>query len=193
MARFILFKGCQWRVGDGRSINIWDDYWILGHRRIHQLEAQEHKCDNSNKVASFIIQETGSWNINRVKQVLASSTAAEVLKMVLSFGKREDKLNWEHEMSGEFSAQSACRLLKALEKEQGSGESSNSTTRNSFCKKLWRLQIPNKIKIFIWRLCKNNLPTKVKLKQRGVLKKRDVCSAEKMMKMLSMPCSSAMM
>lgn len=34
----VLEDGCCWRVSDGKSINIWEDYWIPGHRKILSRE-----------------------------------------------------------------------------------------------------------------------------------------------------------
>ena len=41
----------------------------------------------------------------------------------------------------------------------------------------WRLNCPNKIKHLLWRACKNILPTKLKLKQRGIVEgdRCDIC------------------
>lgn len=35
--------------------------------------------------------------------------------------------------------------------------------------KLWRLPIPHKMKIFLWRFCRNNIPVKDRLMQKGVV------------------------
>lgn len=34
--------------------------------------------------------------------------------------------------------------------------------------KIWRLQIPNKMKVFVWRFCKNNIPVRKRLSAKGV-------------------------
>lgn len=33
---------------------------------------------------------------------------------------------------------------------------------------IWRLTVPHKVKIFVWRFCRNNLPARIKLKAKGV-------------------------
>lgn len=35
-------------------------------------------------------------------------------------------------------------------------------------KQLWRLDVPNKVKIFLWRLCRNNISVRNLLRSRGV-------------------------
>ena len=50
-----------------------------------------------------------------------------------------------------------------------SGSSSDNSNMTSLWKVLWGLQIPNKVKHFAWRVCKNILPTLSNLKRRGIV------------------------
>ena len=43
------------------------------------------------------------------------------------------------------------------------------TLLNLFGKKIWALDVPNKVKHFIWRACRNSRPTKCNLVHRQVL------------------------
>ncbi|KAL5766931.1 hypothetical protein ACOSP7_017548 [Xanthoceras sorbifolium] len=36
-------------------------------------------------------------------------------------------------------------------------------------KHLWKLDVPNKIKLFVWRACKKILPTNLNLSKKGIL------------------------
>ena len=47
--------------------------------------------------------------------------------------------------------------------------SSNTNEVKSFWKSIWRLKVPDKAKVFLWRTCSNALPTKVNLRKRKVL------------------------
>ena len=55
-----------------------------------------------------------------------------------------------------------------------SGSSSDNSNMTSLWKVLWGLQIPNKVKHFAWRVCKNILPTLSNLKRRGIVE-NDLC------------------
>lgn len=47
--------------------------------------------------------------------------------------------------------------------------SSDSSHKSTFWKRIWKLHIPNKIKLFVWRACSNALPTKDNLKKKKIL------------------------
>ena len=46
---------------------------------------------------------------------------------------------------------------------------SNPTVLNSFWTNIWKLNIPNKVKHFLWRACSDSLPTKRNLAQRRII------------------------
>jgi hypothetical protein len=54
------------------------------------------------------------------------------------------------------------------------GEGSNSQGSQDIWKLIWRLQVSNPTKTFLWRACSNILPTKVNLARRKVLD-NDIC------------------
>ena len=47
------------------------------------------------------------------------------------------------------------------------GESLDGSRLRALWKLIWNLNCPNKVKHFMWRSCKNILPTKCRLKSRG--------------------------
>ncbi|KAK9993659.1 hypothetical protein SO802_023362 [Lithocarpus litseifolius] len=86
-----------------------------------------------------------------------------ILSIALSPTLPEDHLIWALTPSGKFTVKSAYRV--ALQDRIGhvSKESSNATCMKEFWRFIWCLQIPNKIRNFMWRACRNILPTKANL------------------------------
>ena len=41
-------------------------------------------------------------------------------------------------------------------------------TQSEGWRRIWRLSIPHKVKIFVWRLCRNNVPVRIRLMHKGV-------------------------
>ncbi|KAK1592036.1 hypothetical protein Q3G72_018129 [Acer saccharum] len=89
-----------------------------------------------------------------------------ILSIPLSAYPAKDSILWHYNKEGTFSVKSAYRIaISAIR----NGEASCSFGPLPWWKKLWCLQIPNKIKIFCWKACRNILPTKELLYTRGII------------------------
>lgn len=121
------------------------------------------------KVASLIDKHTLRWDIEKVQKMLPPSAVAKFFKIILPSKPREDQKIWELERRGSYSVRSAYRLCKELGKSRNDGECPTSVNQTRYWKKLRQLKIPNKIKIYIQRACKNSLPTKQNLKQKRII------------------------
>ncbi|XP_075636928.1 uncharacterized protein LOC142609204 [Castanea sativa] len=60
------------------------------------------------------------------------------------------------------------RCLKEGKTGPDSGSSSDNSKMKAIWKMVWQLECPSKIKCFMWKACKNILPTRNRLKLRGV-------------------------
>ncbi|KAF5462683.1 hypothetical protein F2P56_018670 [Juglans regia] len=125
-ARDVIVKGTRWRVGNGASINILQDKWIP-------------------RPTTFRVQATcPSISIGDKEE-------AEIIQQIpLSPSNCEDKLIWLGTPQGINFVKSAYHMLRemeALEKGQGS----NSSHRDQFWKRLWKLRITPTAKNFMWR------------------------------------------
>ncbi|KAL9672270.1 hypothetical protein QQ045_028520 [Rhodiola kirilowii] len=71
--------------------------------------------------------------------------------------------------SGEFTCKSAYGLVEEykIPDRITPGESSNQWVMKQFWQKVWKLNLPNKIKFFMWRLYHNGLPDAKNLIRRG--------------------------
>ncbi|XP_041004070.1 uncharacterized protein LOC121249426 [Juglans microcarpa x Juglans regia] len=80
----------------------------------------------------------------------------------------EDRMVWPHERNGQFSVRSYYRYILAQIGTQFA-EGSNVQTQHILWKHLWKMKVPNKVKIFAWRARKNGLPTGQQLVKKHVL------------------------
>jgi ribonuclease HI/exonuclease III len=170
--RELLQEGLFWRVGNGRNVRIWRDKWLP---RASTYRIQSPRCgfEENTTVEALIDRNTGSWDKILVGELFLEPEATIICNIPLSRYGHNDKLIWRATTSGVFSVRSAYHL-EISRKEQLQGEGSNPAKDEVIWKVIWHLNIPNSARVFIWRACKNILPTKVNLKRRGVLKD-DVC------------------
>jgi hypothetical protein len=73
---------------------------------------------------------------------------------------------WHWEKDGEFSVRSAYHMLSEV-RNQNSPEASSSRDQ-LLCKAIWKVNVPNCIKNFLWRLAKAFLPTRGRLERKGI-------------------------
>ena len=67
-----------------------------------------------------------------------------------------------------FSIRSAYHVSHKQLSKFNVRECSNNTRMKSLQKSIWKFHCPNKIRNFIWRACKDILPTKTKLRDREI-------------------------
>ncbi|KAL9678847.1 hypothetical protein QQ045_016698 [Rhodiola kirilowii] len=74
----------------------------------------------------------------------------DILIQGLSRNREEDEYVWKLTSSGEFDCKTAYKLIKEIREASGTvtGESSDSARIKGFWNKVWKLTIPNKIKVF---------------------------------------------
>ena len=104
---------------------------------------------------------------DRVCEELLPHEANTVLGIPLSNCWPEDSLIWQKIKNGVYSTRIAYRLLAETETLTKPGQS-NPTAHNGFWKEIWSLNVPNKIKHFLWCACCEALPTKKNLFNRKV-------------------------
>ena len=99
--------------------------------------------------------------------------AEAILSIPISPMNPPDSQVWAKSPNGIFTVKSAHRVaakyldeLKGREESPGSSDNSKMT---EVWKVVWNLKCPNKIKHFMWRACRNVLPTKQCLLHRKVL------------------------
>jgi hypothetical protein len=86
---------------------------------------------------------------------------------------RPDCLIWRPSSTGSFTVCSAY-FLEMENQARRYGEGSVRSGYDHLWKILWSLTIPNATKVFLWRACKDILPTKENLCKRDVIKE-DKC------------------
>lgn len=78
-----------------------------------------------------------------------------------------DTIIWIGTKNGHYSTESAYRFLSDEESVATPGPS-DPMEHKQFWQEIWSLNVPNKIRHFIWRACNESLPTKQNLYKQKV-------------------------
>lgn len=87
---------------------------------------------------------------------LCNENDRELIRQIPMPGRsKPDSWYWILEHHGEFTIKSGYRRIQGERREDELG----------FWKQLWALKLPDKVVNFLWRACKNVLPTVVELRE----------------------------
>ncbi|CAN1146778.1 Putative ribonuclease H protein At1g65750 [Linum perenne] len=157
--RKALLHGLRKNIGDGYGTNI-IDVWIP------EAAGFKASCSLSHstiKVSDYIINPQRIWNAVKLRSVFPESVVRQILLIPLGLEGYADRLIWHYESTGNFIVRSCYRHLRAITNSHNHPVD-NSTKK--MWKWLWQLDLPPKIKFFLWRVCRNALPTKIGLFRR---------------------------
>ena len=151
-----------WRIGNSQTTRIKEDKWLSVKPSRVVLSPHPYVVAKS-KVSSLVNHEFSVWKFEEVNYVFLPYEAFMILAIPLSQRQPPDCVSWSCTPSGNFSTSSTYKLLAASASSEHAS-SSNQASQSGFWKRLWKMQVPNKIKHFVWRVCNNALPTKCNLK-----------------------------
>jgi len=95
--------------------------------------------------------------------------AEAICRIQLSWRYVEDSIVWLHNKKGVYTVKSAYKVAKEVLRGGNVAESSRGCVGKRIWTALWKLRIPNKIKVFGWRTCNDILPTKMNLTKRRII------------------------
>ncbi|XP_041026997.1 uncharacterized protein LOC121267211 [Juglans microcarpa x Juglans regia] len=163
----LLKEGLVWRVGNGKSINIWGDRWIP-QPSSYKIQSPVKCLTEVDKVAKLIDESKGEWKKEIVKEVFNEGEAEIICRLPISKTGRSDKQIWALSKNGIFNVKSAYHF-EMQRRRRLVGESSKVSFEKKGWSDIWRLKIPGVTKLFIWKALNNCLPTRRNLYRRKVI------------------------
>ena len=80
-----------------------------------------------------------------------------------------DSISWMHNRNGRYSVKSGYYVAWQVLRNVNMAECSRGNDEQKVWKALWKMKIPNKIKIFGWRACHEILPTRYNLVKQNII------------------------
>lgn len=144
----LIRQGCTLSIGAGEGIKVWQDLWIKSLNDFCPLSNPLPGLENL-RVADLMIPDSATWNEEMILGIFTPDETEAILQIALSRNQDVDGWQRTHTQDGQYSVKSGYRCLQQVETAQYS----------VVWAKLWNLNIPPKIKHFVWRLCEECLPT----------------------------------
>lgn len=123
---------------------------------------------------SLIDPVSGWWNINLIDRCFHPPDARLIKSLPLSFIPQPDTVVWNLEKSGSYSIKSDYKSLCEMH-NRDMNHPQVSKSQKGFWRHIWKLEVPGKIKQFLWQACTNSLPTMENLRKHKILEETE-CS-----------------
>ena len=132
-------------------------------------------------VNQLILPDSREWNTDLIRQIFHSFDADEICKIRIPAREVEDCIAWHYEKTRVFTVKSAYKLADMLERNGTEGPSSSTSEPGdrSVWDVIWKAKIPERIKIFGWRVATQSLATKHNTHRRTIVPE-DICDIQKM-------------
>jgi hypothetical protein len=108
-------------------------------------------------VVSDLINQNDTWNIPLISSLFNSQSAREIQKIVINSSPGSDFI-WTPSPSGKFTTSSAYRLISS-----NRVSSYSSPLEPKHWKLLWKLNLNARLKLLLWKIAWDILPTKARL------------------------------
>lgn len=154
--RDVIKRGAIWRIGDGKSANIWEDRW-LPQKHSPQILSPRLEGLVEAKVHSFIDEERRCWKIELIDETLLSFEATMVKIMPLCHTDQPDELIWPHNTTGAYTIKTGDRFLQMENQNQQPGQFDFHLLKPLW-QGIWNLKVPSKVKNLVCKLQKNPFP-----------------------------------
>lgn len=160
----MLMKSARWLIGTGDTIKIAQDSWIASGDRVESFNQQGMKF-----VSSLIDQTNACWNIHLLNRFFDPPVVSRILQTPFSWFGGEDKLWWPFTKTGEYSVKSGYWQFKQQQQSTTPEVPSTSTSvQRRAWDMIWKEKVPQKLKIFMWKVYQGILPVREVLKGRKI-------------------------
>ncbi|KAM0824602.1 hypothetical protein ACQ4PT_070100 [Festuca glaucescens] len=151
--REALKLGLIKRVGSGQSISIWEDNWLPNSATMRPMGQLK---DTDLVMVNELMTGNHEWNEPLIRELFFAPDADSIMSIPLRSSVGDDWLAWSKEKSGIYTVRSAYRAL--MEARQSEEARNNVSVSSSFdndadvWKRLWKLPVVPKVRVFWWRV-----------------------------------------
>ncbi|GJW10420.1 reverse transcriptase [Tanacetum coccineum] len=160
-----LFQGLRWQVGNGRNLSLWTQKWVSYVEGFY-VRSPQGPFNMNHKVSDFIINY--EWNYEMLYQSISKDEANIIRNISISQIGSTDKLVWHFDAKGHYTIKSGYK--QAILAETLSSEELSAAPSTSFWKRLWKILTQPKVKLFLWKVILNCVPTMENLHKRNSYK-----------------------
>ncbi|KAH7661012.1 hypothetical protein IHE45_15G034600 [Dioscorea alata] len=113
-SRYLLQAGMIWRVGNGSTIQAWNDPWLpIPHE--HRIQTQPPPGIANIKVEELILQDPKRWNSDLLHVLFEDRDVNAIMQIPLSIRDIPDHIGWQFTETGQYSVKSGYKLALQIQ------------------------------------------------------------------------------
>ncbi|XP_057779546.1 uncharacterized protein LOC130998129 [Salvia miltiorrhiza] len=160
-AQDLVRRGIRWRIGDGTRVRFFHDPWLRTKDTFRpSLELCPPHLANV-MVSDMLLPDSNRWNFDLLQEMVPAADVQEIMSTPVFSRSGADELIWHFSSNGRYTVKSAYQLASSLTLDITYNVDGNWDN-------LWKLTVPPKVKNFLWRAARDNLPSKAKLLSRSI-------------------------
>ncbi|XP_019158886.1 PREDICTED: uncharacterized protein LOC109155714 [Ipomoea nil] len=151
----LIRSGCRRRIGDGRTSRLWSHPWLPDPQNPFVLT--DHVAQHTELLVSDLLDhDQGKWNHELVTQLFDPRDVELIFQIPVSVNFKDDWF-WKGDIRGQYTVKDGYRCQGEL-----------SITPDAVWNNIWKLRVPPKWRIFLWKALSNILPTITNLVRKRV-------------------------
>ncbi|KAL5578506.1 hypothetical protein UlMin_020205 [Ulmus minor] len=151
----LLLQGACKRIGDGHSINIWEDPWVP--KCINFKPKPRAAPPSDARLVKDLIARPGCWSIPKIRALFKHDDAKAILALPLLLQPKSDSWFWVYNSYGKFTTRSAYLVSQSHRFSMAS----NIPRQLWLC--IWRANIIPHHKLLWWQAVNDCFPTRDRL------------------------------
>lgn len=156
----ILKEGLRWRVGSG-DFSVCGEKWMQNDNALICLDQSLHSLATL-RVRDLWIQGQKQWNSNLVNMIFSPYDARQIMDTPLYPSVNSDRRVWSLSSTGIYTVKTAYHM--AIDTLINRDHLNVDGEWSRLCK----LDVPPRVKLFLWKVCMGCLPTHCKLQTKVV-------------------------
>ncbi|KAL6566692.1 hypothetical protein OROMI_015096 [Orobanche minor] len=164
--RELLKEGILWRIGNNSTINDWNEPWLPGCAGFRCSENWSSEAPDLT-VGELMVEGGGAWDIDYIRNPFSENNAKCILSIPIRNCSGADIWSWFYSKDGQYNVKSGYAPGLTI-KNRFTASSSTTNGFRDIWRWIWNIDLPEKIKVFLWKCAKNILPVKANLTKRGV-------------------------
>ncbi|KAF7801954.1 ribonuclease H [Senna tora] len=152
-----------WEIRNGSKVLFWLDDWVptIGPLILRCICSVNEDLLTTN-VAHYV--QDNEWKLDIIQELLPFDIVTKIMGMVPPIPSDiDDRARWKGNKEGVCTTTHAYQLL----------EDEQPDDNQSLWNKIWKLKFQQRLKLLLWRITRDNLPTRKKLSSQGL--GTDIC------------------